>query len=317
MTGFRQVQGKINEQVAEDLGTNSYEVTYHVGARPTHQPWQGRVWTMRELINVCGLGTVTGLKGANCYHDYRPFIPGVSVRTYTDEQLEQMLKEENTPKEYNGKRYTTYQALQQQRKMERSMRATRQQISLLKEGEADERSIILKKARYQGQMQVYKDFSGKMGLPEQMGRVYQDGLRGKFTTTKAEEKVLEESVVNDKIKAEIKSIGMKGEIELSPKEKIDVSGFTFDDMHINGERAHGVSREEAEQFVLEADISFTKWKGRFVNYYGPNGATFVDVENNNIRTAFRREQFDERTRKMREVLRKNGKSKVPIDGGSH
>ena len=38
MTGFRQVQGKINEQVAADLGTNTYEVSYHVGARPSHQP---------------------------------------------------------------------------------------------------------------------------------------------------------------------------------------------------------------------------------------------------------------------------------------
>jgi hypothetical protein len=44
MTGFRQVQGKINEQVGNELGTDSYEVSYHVGARPSHQEWQGRVW---------------------------------------------------------------------------------------------------------------------------------------------------------------------------------------------------------------------------------------------------------------------------------
>lgn len=68
-----------------------------------------------------------------------------------------------------------------------------------------------------------------------------------------------------------------------------------------------ITREEAERFIQEADVSVTKWNGRFVNYYGPNGAVFVDVENNNIRTAFRKEQFDERTRKMREVLRKNEK----------
>ena len=74
MTGFRQVQGKINEQVAEQLQTDTYEVTYHVGARPTHQPWQGRVWTMQQLIDVCGLGTVAGLHGVNCYHDYKPAI---------------------------------------------------------------------------------------------------------------------------------------------------------------------------------------------------------------------------------------------------
>ena len=100
MTGFRQVQGMINEQTAAALGTDTYEVTYHVGARPSHQPWQGRVWTMAQLRSVCGLGTVTGLHGANCYHDYDAFIPGVSERVYTDEQLEEMIQRENTPKTY-------------------------------------------------------------------------------------------------------------------------------------------------------------------------------------------------------------------------
>lgn len=176
MTGFRQVQGKINEQVAKDLGTDFYEVTYHVGARPEHQVWQGRVYTFSQLQSVCGLGSVTGLHGANCYHDYNPFIPGISVRTYTDEQLAQMMEEENTPKKYLGKEYTAYQALQKQRQMERNMRKTRQDIRLLQEGEANEKIVIAKKAGYQVEMQQYKAFSKVMKLPEQMPRVYQDGL---------------------------------------------------------------------------------------------------------------------------------------------
>lgn len=176
MTGFRQIQGKINEQAARELGTNSYEVTYHIGARPSHQVWQGKVYTYEELMSVCGLGTVTGLHGANCYHDYNAFIPGVSVRTYTDSQLEKMTEEENRLREYGGKKYTTYDALQEQRKMERAMRKTRQDIKLLQEGKAGDDMVMLKKAKYQGQMQKYKSFSDKMKLPEQMQRVYQDGL---------------------------------------------------------------------------------------------------------------------------------------------
>lgn len=191
MTGFRQVQGKINEQVAADLGTDSYEVTYHVGARPTHQPWQGRVWTMQQLIDVCGLGDVTGLHGANCYHDYNAFIPGVSIRTYTDEQLERMTAEENTPKTYLGKKYTTYEALQQQRKMETAMRKYRMDVHLLEEGKADVREIVLKKAKYQGKMQEYKAFSEAMNLPMQKDRIYQDGLKGRFSLTAEEKKILE------------------------------------------------------------------------------------------------------------------------------
>ena len=147
MTGFRQVQGKINEQVAEELKTDYYEVSYHVGARPTHQPWQGRVWSMQQLKDVCGLGTGPGLHGWNCYHDYKPFIPGVSVRTYTDEQLDQMMAEENTPKEYLGKKYTTYEALQAQRRMETQMRKTRQDIRLMQDGGVDQNDIVLKKSQ--------------------------------------------------------------------------------------------------------------------------------------------------------------------------
>lgn len=196
MTGFRQIQGKINEQVAQELETDRYEVSAHTGARPTHQPWQGRVYTMQQLKDICGLGEIDGLHGINCYHDYQIFPPG-SVRTYTDEQLEQMMKEENTPKEYNGKQYKTYEALQKQRYMERVMRKTRQDIKLLKEGGASEQDIMLKKAKYQGQLQNYIDFSKAMKLPEQMKRVYQDGLRGKFTPTKTELKKIEAPILKN------------------------------------------------------------------------------------------------------------------------
>ena len=196
LTGFRQVQNQIMEQVAEQLGIDTFEVSYHVGARPTHQPWQGKVWSMQELKQVCGLGEITGLKGVNCYHDYKPVPPGAK-RTYTDEQLQKMLEAENTPKEYHGKQYTTYEALQQQRKMERVMRAQRQKIKLLEAGGANDQDIILAKAKYQGQMQTYKDFSEKMGLPEQKERILQDGLKGKFMPTKAElEKIAPSTLKN-------------------------------------------------------------------------------------------------------------------------
>lgn len=303
LTGFRQVQGKIMEMLANQLGTDLYEVSYHVGDRPTHQPWQGKAWSMQELKQVCGLGEITGLKGINCYHDFKPIPPGAK-RTYTDEQLQKMLEEENTQKEYNGKQYTTYEALQQQRKMERGMRAQRQKIKLLQQGGADEQEIILAKAKYQGQMQTYKDFSEKMKLPEQKARIMQDGLKGKFMPTKAEQKVLEESAINDKIKADMKAVGMRGEINLKP-EIPDVSKLSFDEHHINQERQHNVTESEAKSYIQKAVFSTTKWKGKFTNYYSDEGAAFVDNETQHIKTAFKKEQYDEAATAAMEVL-KNG-----------
>ena len=305
LTGFRQVQGKLNEQVATDLNTDQYEVSYHVGARPTHQSWQGKVWSMQQLKEVCGLGEITGLCGINCYHTYRVFSPG-SVRTYTDKQLAEMVKEENTPKEYNGKQYATYEALQQQRKMERGMRAQRQRIKLLEEGGADEQEIILAKAKYQGQMQTYKDFSEKMGLPEQKARIMQDGLRGRFMPTKSEQKFLEESVINDKIKADMKAAGLRGEINLKPQIP-DVSKLSFDEHHVNQERQHNVTEAEAKSYIQNAVFSTTKWKGKFTNYYSDEGAAFVDNEAQHIKTAFKKEQYDKAATAAMEVL-KRGRS---------
>ncbi|WP_440447736.1 phage minor capsid protein [Ruminococcus sp.] len=170
-TGLNQVVGKINEENAEKLGTNYFEVSWHSGARPTHQVWQGRVYSKEELESVCGLGTVTGLCGANCYHSYSPFTPGITPRTYTDEQLDQMNAEENEPVEYNGKTYTKYEATQRQRRLETTMRAQRQKIKLLEEGEADEQAIINARARYVKTSDEYVNFSKSVGLSQQWDRV--------------------------------------------------------------------------------------------------------------------------------------------------
>lgn len=170
-TGLNQVVGKINEENAEKLGTNYFEVSWHSGARPSHQVWQGRVYSKEELESVCGLGKVTGLCGANCYHSYSPFTPGITPRTYTDEQLDKMNAEENKPVEYNGKTYTKYEATQRQRRLETAMRAQRQKIKLLEEGGADEQAIINARARYVKTSDEYVNFSKSVGLSQQWDRV--------------------------------------------------------------------------------------------------------------------------------------------------
>ena len=176
MSGVTQVTNRINEMNAKELDTEHFEVSWHSTARPEHQLWQGRVYTKAELVSVCGLGSITGLCGANCYHSYYPFLPGISERLYTDEQLEEMNTKENTPKEYNGKEYTSYDAAQRQRSFETLMRKQRKDIVLLKHGEASIEDIQSVQARYRESMRQYVDFSRRMDLPQQKERIYLDGL---------------------------------------------------------------------------------------------------------------------------------------------
>ncbi len=188
MTAASQITGKISEYNAQKFGTEYFEVEWHAGARPTHAVWQGRVWSKEQLYSVCGLGTVTGLLGANCYHEYYPFFPGISERNWTDKWLEDKNREENTPKEFRGKEYTVYEAKQRQRQMETAMRAQRQKVQLLKEGGADPDEVMLQKAKYQGQLNEYAVFSRKMGLKEERERIYIDG-RGRVAPSQYDSKM--------------------------------------------------------------------------------------------------------------------------------
>lgn len=200
MTGFNQIVAKVNEDNAVLLNTDYFEVSYHRGARPTHQVWQGRVYSKKELETVCGLGTVTGLCGANCYHSYSPFIMDIDTPIYSEEELDRMNEEENTPKEYNGKTYTAYEAQQRQRQFETSMRADRQKIELLTQGGADYDTITGAKVRYFQRQDEYVKFSKAMNLPEQWERVTADGKNalGSKLPKKAENvnKITAESVAN-------------------------------------------------------------------------------------------------------------------------
>lgn len=179
MSSLSDINSSISDQVAKDLNTDMFEVTAHANARPTHAEWQGGWYTKRELEEVCGLGDVTGLLGANCYHNYYPVIPGLSKHAYTKKELEEW--KNDTPKEYGGKSYTGYEATQRMRKMETNMRAYRERIKILKESGGSEVDILATQARYRAQMNEYAKFSGAMGLKQQKERIYADGL-GKVGT---------------------------------------------------------------------------------------------------------------------------------------
>ena len=200
MTGVANLTGEIADYNAKKLGTEYFEVEWHAGARPTHAVWQGQVWTKEQLYSVCGLGTVTGLLGANCYHTYYPFFPGISQRNWSDEWLEAQNRKESKPKEFRGKEYTLYEAKQRQRQMETAMRAQREKVQMLQDGGADPDEVMLQKAKYQGQLNEYAVFSCKMGLKEERERIYIDGRGWIATNTKLQNSMFPSEMIQNALK---------------------------------------------------------------------------------------------------------------------
>lgn len=182
MTGVNQICAKYTEQSAQYLETPYFEVSAHAGARDkpgpspwsSHKDWQGKVYSIRagdiypNIYEVCGLGAVDGLEGANCRHRRNVWVEGVSERTYTDEQLQHI--DDGLGCEYDGKKYTAYESTQMQRRIERTMRKQKRLKTAYEAagltGDAITANIKLRRLNAK-----YKAFSAAAGLPEQRERM--------------------------------------------------------------------------------------------------------------------------------------------------
>lgn len=166
----------INAEMMSILYDTDYvEVTAHYGARPTHAVWQGKVYKIHgeeegypNLYDATELGQGQGLKGWNCRHDYFPFIKGVSKRTYTDEQLKEMLPE-NNKFTFNGKEYDGYTSTQRQRALERRIKKQRRTLVAL-DAVGDTEGFNRESHNMKSLLDEYEAFSKKAGLPMQIDR---------------------------------------------------------------------------------------------------------------------------------------------------
>lgn len=181
MTGVNQICAKYTEQSAEYLDTPYFEVSAHAGARDkpgpspwsSHKDWQGKVYSIRagdiypNIYEVCGLGAVDGLEGANCRHRRNVWVEGVSERTYTDEQLAHI--DDDIGCEFDGKKYTAYEATQMQRRVERQIIKQKKLVTAYKASEQKD-EYYAAKAKLARLNAKYKAFSEAAGLPLQWER---------------------------------------------------------------------------------------------------------------------------------------------------
>ncbi|MBQ6807039.1 MAG: phage minor capsid protein [Lachnospiraceae bacterium] len=166
-TGMSQLSGKITEENLKSTEQDLVITSQHMGSRPEHADWQNKVFSFSgkskkypDFRKATGYGTVTGLKGAHCTHDFYPFWEGASV-------IPDDIKEPE-PVIIDGKEYTRYQATQKQRKMERDIRATKREIKAQKALNGD---VDVLQSRLRKQTSDYKQFSEKAGLKVKNNRL--------------------------------------------------------------------------------------------------------------------------------------------------
>lgn len=145
MTGISQTAGQMQLDLAAEMDCDLVEVTAHMGARPSHALWQGKVYSISgkskkypKLSTATGYGTGDGLKGWNCRHDFYPFFEGISERA----NLPVDVTENNRQ----------YELSQKQRAMERSIRATKRRLAAY-DGAISETEDEVLKRRLQNQFE--------------------------------------------------------------------------------------------------------------------------------------------------------------------
>lgn len=92
-TGLNKTASDCQLQLATELGCDLVEVTSHQGARPSHDLWQGKVYSISgthskypSLHAATRYGYGDGLCGWNCRHSFFPFFEDISEpneRTFT------------------------------------------------------------------------------------------------------------------------------------------------------------------------------------------------------------------------------------------
>ena len=155
-TGISQATSQIQMARAKEMGAEKAIVSSHLGARPSHQVWQGKVFTLEELKStnegMPALGTVTGLCGVNCRHSWSVWFDGM------DNPFEQYDSEENRKQ---------YEKEQRQRTLERRIRNTKREVIGLKEAVDTAPS---EQARFAN----YMDYQRKSALLAKQNKAYRD-----------------------------------------------------------------------------------------------------------------------------------------------
>ena len=147
------------------------EVSSHMGARPLCAPYQGRIFSRDGSKGVTtdgaggkiyytplsetSYGQPAGLFGINCGHVQYPFVPGINFQRYFP-----------YPKEENDRRYMQFQ---QQRAMERGIRAAKRECMMLQEV-GDTEGLQKASLRLRNQREKYRAYCKETGLKQHNDR---------------------------------------------------------------------------------------------------------------------------------------------------
>ena len=171
LTGVNQTASQQTMNNCEALDCDLVEVTAHLGARPEHEEWQGKIYSVSGKsekyppFSVCGYGEADGICGINCRHSFYPYFEGMEQH-YSQDDLDEMSKE---TVDYNGKSYSRYEGEQQLRHIERTIRHYKKEAATQDAMGLDNTAARRKIGEWQAKA---RDFTEQTGIRRDRAREY-------------------------------------------------------------------------------------------------------------------------------------------------
>lgn len=256
LTGLNQTAAKLSLSRANDMGCDLVEVTAHYGARPSHQVWQGKIYSRSgenprypDFVSSTGYGSGPGLCGWNCRHNFFPFFEGLSHSAYPDEVLRRY---ENQTVSYNGKKLSYYDATQRQRYLERQVRRWKREYLMMDAAGQDTTKAATKLNAWRRSLD---DFLKQTGLDRQASREMVNGF-GRSQASKAVWTVKKYETISASLKSVTTSTGVSiSDVSTHVVERCNqrqVSTESIVDALTNSLKTNKIREDHSQQFVGES-----------------------------------------------------------------
>ncbi len=174
MGGLGLMQEQISQHNHDTFGADGWEISAHAASAPDHEDIQGKQYTDEEFEKLND-SLVRRIGTLNCGHAAFPIILGVNEPQYTPEQLEQFKEDNKKGVTYNGKHYTSYEATQKQRAIERAIRRQKRRV-IVADGRGDKEALLTSQIKLRRLNEEYTRYSKTVGLPTQRERAQVAGF---------------------------------------------------------------------------------------------------------------------------------------------
>ena len=169
LTGVRKVNITTQKIVGRQFGTDGVEISAHSPCAEDHLSIQGKQFSNKEFKKL-NASLERPIGEYNCRHFVFSIVLDVNQPSYSDKMLNQMNIESQRIIEYEGKKYTAYEATQVQRKLETEIRKQKD-IQILAKASGNKELVKESQDRITQLTNKYKEISKISGLPTRMDRL--------------------------------------------------------------------------------------------------------------------------------------------------